>query len=629
MPSRPAGIRLSALAVLLCLAGAAPAQDAAPPPPEPGAQTPATIHPGVQLGRRASVALAGRGVIPVVVIVPDPAAYAEAIGAWAPGSIFPVLIDDGGVESREDIARFVRGFEPRSVVRWGGTGQGAGAPMRARRAVPRARELADAALPAAWDFEAEPGAEPAGALVGHWVEERRHVPAGLVVADERDPAWTAALALAAARGQPLVWAELPNLVIDQALAPAGVSSVCGQIEAACERSRLPWRGLGDAIDAVTICARLPARYETAPKEFSATTDRLGRFADGSRWAWAGQVFGSEPQAAYRAMCSIFLGVGSAWLFDGYGSGEPWVRWDATAAAEQLKPAGIFTMVDDEPQNRVDDWKLRCERPVRAELICLNSSGNRAWFDIGGTRAWSGDLPLLEVPAAVHMVHSWSAAAPGQPVTIAGRWFERGVFAYAGSVHEPYLQAFVPTPMFATRMVAGMAFGSAARVDESGPWRVAILGDPLLSYGPRPERLEDDVPLEGAEGLADALKSAAGEQRYAAMYTLLSLQGRDADLARLFGAMLRDEPQELNAEVAVAALFALFRAGADDAFIRAYALLPEEIAGSVNAVDALWHVGRRVAREGSDFREAAFTLMSAHPRDRQADVDAAELRRLGG
>lgn len=635
---------LSALALAPAIAQDAetatepPATSQPETPPQAPPDTEPRMHPGVQLGRRAGMMLAARGVVPTLVIVPDPASYAEAIARWRPEAIYPVLIDDGSWAAREDIARFARSFRPEQTVRWqaGPDATRPGAPMRRRRAVPNARQLADSALERAWGFEpaatddpdVAPPADQPPALVAYWVQNR-HAPPGVIVADERDPAWTAALALGAARGQPIFWAVLPKLLVDGSLTPAEIDPLCAQIERFCAQTRLPWQGLGDALDAVTICAALPARIRTAPEEFVATTDRLGRLADQRRWAWAGQVFGSEPRAAYRAMCSIFLPMRTAWLFDGYASTQPWVQWDCTAAAELLEQVDMFTALDDEPHNTLRDWKLRAERPVHADLILINSSGNRGWFDLSGSRATAGDIPLLDVPAAMHMVHSWSAVAPGRPTTVAGRWLERGVYAYIGSVHEPYLQAFVPTPALAQRLIAGMAFGAVGRADSGEVWRIAVLGDPLLAYGPAATRLEQEPPLEGATPVEDALKTAATQGRYAEMFTALVLLGRDSDAARLFAAMLRDQPGALDAEVAGAALFSLFRTGMDDEFLRAYAALPEDLAGDLNAVDALWHVGRRVVRERGDYREAALTLMAAHTRESQLAADAAELQQLGG
>ncbi|MFG0241184.1 MAG: hypothetical protein ACF8R9_00215 [Phycisphaerales bacterium JB054] len=623
----------SVLASVLAVVPAAAAQDDTQPDTAPLAQPTPEMHPGVLLGRRAGALLATRPVIRTVVIVPDPASYAEAVARWTPMAMFPVLIDDGSWAAQEDIARFVRGFQPESVVRWeapDGTIR-PGAPMRTRRAVPNARQLTDQALLRAWGVKAdEPSDVTPADLVGAW-KAIGHACPGIILADERDPAWTAALAIAAARGEPIFWTEFPALAINGSLEMAQAEAFCAQLDELCDSQPLPWRDLGDAIDAVTICGALPARIKTSANEFVATTDRIGRAGntpEGARWAWAGQVFGSEPLAAYRAMCSIFQRPRSAWTFDGYGSTEPWVQWDGTRASKSLGDAGLLAMLDDEPRNTAADWKLRAERPVHAGLILINSSGNRGWFDLSNTRANAGDVPLLDVPAAVHMVHSWSAVAPDRPTTVAGRWLQRGVFAYVGSVHEPYLQAFVPTPLVAERMLAGMAFGAAGRLDGAPLWRISVLGDPLYTLRPESRVSDAALPLEDAVPLDEQFKEAAAERRYAEMFTALSLSARDSDAARLFEAMLRDQPASLDADVARAGLYMLFRTGMDDAFLRAFAALTEEDQSDLQVIDALWHVGRRAVRERGDYADAALSLMSSHTRQGQADADAAELRQLG-
>lgn len=426
------------LAPILPAAPASAQESESPKEEQPGAIE--TVHPAVLLGRRAGAQLSDRKVAPVLLVVPDPESYSEAVATWTPETFFPVLIDDGSWAAAEDIARFARAFRPERVERW--SAQEATGRMRPRRAVEGARDLVESALARAWGVE--PGEKDlTTALIDHWAAGGEHIPCGVVVTDERDPAWTAALALAAARGQPVMWTTLVKRSVDGSLTPAEADALCEEIERYCAASRMSWRALGDVIDGLTICASLPGRVQIAD-EFLATTDRLGRLTGGDRWAWAGQVFGSEPQAAYRAMCSLFLVPDSAWLFDTYASSEPWVRWDATAAAEPLRELGMVVALDDEPRNTLSDWKLRAERPVHADLIMINSSGNRAFFDVGSQRGRAGDLPVLDVPSAIHLVHSWSAVAPGRRVTIAGRWFERGAYAYAGSVHEPFLDAFVPT-----------------------------------------------------------------------------------------------------------------------------------------------------------------------------------------
>ncbi|QKK07103.1 MAG: hypothetical protein HND58_02305 [Planctomycetota bacterium] len=272
-----------------------------------------------------------------------------------------------------------------------------------------------------------------------------------------------------------------------------------QLDEFCASQPLAWRDLGDAIDAVTICGALPARIKTSANEFVATTDRVGRAAnspDGARWAWAGQVFGSEPLAAYRAMCSIFQRPRSTWTFDGYGSTEPWVQWDGSRASKSLGDAGLLAMLDDEPHNTAADWKLRAERPVHAGLILINSSGNRGWFDLGNTRANAGDVPLLDVPAAVHMVHSWSAVAPDRATTVAGRWLQRGAFAYIGSVHEPYLQAFVPTPMIAEPHARGDGLRRSGTAGRRAALADLGAGRPALHAASRVARVRSRVAAGG-------------------------------------------------------------------------------------------------------------------------------------
>lgn len=94
-----------------------------------------------------------------------------------------------------------------------------------------------------------------------------------------------------------------------------------------------------------------------------------------------------------------------------------------------------------------------------------------------------------------MIHSWSAAAPDDTNTVAGRWLENGAYAYVGSVNEPFLSAFIPPKLMVDRLKRGAPFLIAARQLESPPWKVATIGDPLMSITtPRPRIPPTQQPL---------------------------------------------------------------------------------------------------------------------------------------
>ena len=99
-----------------------------------------------------------------------------------------------------------------------------------------------------------------------------------------------------------------------------------------------------------------------------------------------------------------------------------------------------------------------------------------------------------------MIHSFSAADPADPQTIAGRWLAQGAFVYYGSVNEPYLQAFRPAGLVAEMVAADMPLAAALRQGEfepfGRPWRLIYLGDPLyrlpsadVTTGPSPADAE--------------------------------------------------------------------------------------------------------------------------------------------
>ena len=83
-----------------------------------------------------------------------------------------------------------------------------------------------------------------------------------------------------------------------------------------------------------------------------------------------------------------------------------------------------------------------------------------------------------------MIHSFSAADPDDPDTIAGRWLAQGAFLYS-RVDERALPPRVPPPVLVAELLAtGVPFAAAERplADEpfGHPWRLVVLGDPLYT-----------------------------------------------------------------------------------------------------------------------------------------------------
>ena len=569
------------------------------------------LPPAVRLGLRVELARQQLPTIRTLVIVPDARSFAAAVGAWRIDARFPVLIDDGSWEARENIARFARGMAampagtgaaasgsraepagPVPVVRWK-VGDDFAWPDDAAA---RQKAVADAAA-RAWS------APDAGALKQHWAT-LGFVPPGVVVASTADPAWTAGLTLAAARGQPMVWLDRPGGVgdVNSAAPLAAFDAFNEKLMGALEETGYPWKGLGEGIDAVTLCLNMAGRiavppdasgkqrekpdprdlFKAVPGEPLATTDLLGRNTGGDRidrWAWCGQVFGTEAQAAYRAMAGIFLQNKDAWLFNGYEGGAPWNQFAPGEGAALLKKAGWAVRVSDAPKQGAADfrdvaaggwttvgWNARKGKAeaepgpggLRAALIAVTTSGMSESFDLRTGQAVSGDVPLLDTPSLVYFVHSWSANSPGYRATIAGRWLERGAAAYVGSIHEPYLSAFVPPSGLVSRLLAPAPLGAAARIDGTPPWRVTVIGDPLLTLGAPEPQSGAPLALTGARDVKADLAEQLNTKDYAAALWALAYLGRDKDATRLTGAILREEADRLTKEVGLAGVGPAFR-----------------------------------------------------------------------
>ncbi|MEO0852912.1 MAG: hypothetical protein AAFY15_05345, partial [Cyanobacteria bacterium J06648_11] len=130
-------------------------------------------------------------------------------------------------------------------------------------------------------------------------------------------------------------------------------------------------------------------------------------------------------------------------------------------------------------------------PFSFDVVLMSSRGPRKSFRVGAGRAHVSDIPQPSTPTAIHLIHSGSAAAPADPDTVAGRWLERGAYAYVGSVREPRLSAFVPPKTMTARLLSGAPFLLAARLYDLRPWRITTIGDPLMVL----MRARDRLPPE--------------------------------------------------------------------------------------------------------------------------------------
>lgn len=600
------------------------------------------LPPQVRLGVRAELMRVQMPVHPVVVIVSDVRSYVAAIGRWTTEGRFPVLIDDGTWEAREDIGRFVRGFAPQRIITWTAP---ADALWPAQTAEQQALiEKVTASVWGAKDWSDYPARLRA-----------INAPAsGIVVASMQDSAWTAALALAAGHGQTIAWVDSPNTNVSGELPLSVADAFSEKLGAAAEASGFTWKALGDDIDAVTLCVAMPARVRwnapagatshpkgslwPIPGEPVATTDVIGRHATGDhteRWAWAGQLWGTGPRAAYLAMSSLFIQPRRAWVFDSYESTQPWHLFDGGETAELIKRRRIPVDLDDSPAQSLADWRDRVAgswkaRPgqasekdrkpvgcIDAGLIFVNTHGMSESFNLSPGQALSADIPFLDQPAAVYFVHSWSAQFPGSSSTIAGRWLERGVFAYVGSVHEPYLHAFQPTPSFVKRLLAPTALGVAARSDGAPPWRIAVFGDPLYTIGPSPREAKSEFPLAEAVELREALRPHLRDGKFEDAFANLVMCGRDADLIRVAKAALRQEPGKMSPGATMLTLGPALRRADLEAFLAAWSHLaataPADFARPM-VQDFAWHAIRPSAQQlafehvqllGKSLRSGAF------------------------
>ncbi|MBE9164449.1 MULTISPECIES: hypothetical protein [Microcoleaceae] len=428
----------------------------------------------VQTGLRVNILRENIPTVNRIVLVPDEATFLAAIQKWNLKGNWPILIED-----KKYAPMFVQRFQPEEIIRL----------PSIKQQLPKGQKLQQLMLnsaAAAWD------STDTQTLRAKWTELGWEPP-GVVITSENDPARTAAVALAAARGEPLVFLEGNFGKPNDNLNDTQWKNLQAAVTKAVESTGYFYSQLGDPIDTITIVRQLAVKYQS-PKnkdEQWAVTDGLGRHPNGERWAAAGWIYGSEVRSIYQAMCAIFLDSQTAMLYNSYPTEGNWGKYGMAEASNKLKSIGLNVELVQQPEASLERWRSLAAIPWAFDLILMNSKGYPKSFQVGNGDAAVDDIPKLQFPAAIHMIHSWSASAPDDVNTVAGRWLQNGAYAYIGSVNEPFLAAFLPPKIMVDRLTRGAPFLMAARQLESPPWKVATIGDPLMSIAKARPRIPPD------------------------------------------------------------------------------------------------------------------------------------------
>ena len=556
----------------------------------------------VELGLRVAGVEAKIPTLDRVVLVKDEASFLDEISHWRLEARWPVLIEDDILAPQ-----FIRAFKPAQVLRRVEKAPNVDDPAVLKAAI-------ENAVSSAWNTTT-PKNSPLEAITA-----QTYTPPGIAIMDTSDPAWVAGVALAAGRG--LVPVFIPGNFggANDVLAADQFDKLSKAVDQCFVSTGLSYGQLGDALDGAVLCKttaqktilnvsdalRPSARGMPAinPADPVAVTDALCRNTDGSRYAFCGAMFGTSTYCAYAAMSSLFLSRNSIGAFNSYQSAD-FAKYGFTELAQKLPESGYTTKIWTGTTAHILDWRQMLSHGFDCDVLFLNSSGNSDFFELGTPgktpmkeRAAPGDIPILSKPLVLHMIHSWSLTAPMSHASIGGRWLESGVYAYVGSVQEPYLPAFSPPAEIMARCVNFVPYLIASRVWEGPfalPWRVATLGDPFMliqapkSFTPS-ARKAPPPPVPGQEEvlanckklLVQSKEDKEGTASIAALRELIQL-GEDKSATQFWSLCA---VKSFAPRVAPFALEPLFRQRNANQFLTAYRMVDQP---TPRANDMLWQL----------------------------------------
>lgn len=518
------------------------------------------IRAAMFLGSRVAQVQRLLPVIQQVVLVPDEATYLDEISRWSTKARWPVLFD---VEPHA--SQFIRRFLPKQVWRRDPVGT----------PITNIELQIEQTVAQAWDGTSS---------VDIALSNLKLPPTGVVFTSKADGARTAAVALAAGRGQLIRFISSDWGRPQDILSHAKTTQLLKEIDSALVSTGVKFVNLGDTIDAITICQTMPSRVEFIRSADSpvALSDVVGRDSNGNRFAWSGWIFGSKAQSAYIAMCSLFLERDQYWFCDTYPNSGGWAQYGLGTIEQNLPNFGIDSDVVDGTLAGLRQAEVG---GISADLLYFTSKGNLDFLDMANERTAPTWLPILNTPSALYFLHSWSLKIPTNPTSVGGVWLSRGVYAYIGSSHEPNLSAFVPPIEMLRKTMSLIPFLIAGRWADgeqlySKAWRVNTIGDPLMLCPPKGVVKRTFKPAEERDDYHSVTKMAQDAMRIASdspsdnSFTnaigLLVLLHRDDMASALWRAAIKNNATGTSSAKTV--LPALFRLQHIDAFIVAYMLI---------------------------------------------------------